>query len=64
MLINNTQAAVVFIIYNIFSQSRLELYLPIIKRNHVFIWNWIQMYKQTTIDHSKESNEFIINEAP
>jgi putative transposase len=36
---------------------------PIIKRNHVSIWNWIQMYKpQKIIQKKRKVMEFIIDE--
>src|SRR5436853_4658869 len=36
---------------------------PIIKRNHVSIWNWIQKYKpQKIIQKKKKVMEFIIDE--
>ena len=36
---------------------------PIIKRNHISIWNWIQKYKpQKIIQKKKKVMEFIIDE--
>ena len=40
-----------------------ERLFPIIKRNHVSIWNWIQWYKpQKILQKRKKVMEFIIDE--
>ena len=43
-----------------------ERLLPFIKRNHVSIWNWIQKYKPTKENTTKEEKEdieeFIVDE--